>query len=158
MKKISIFFIASIALLATELKAQALDPVPDSLVVEPTKAVITVGLLHGGSIAGADIEFRMLDGIGFQVGAGLIGFSTALNFHFKTDIKSSCISMAYIHQGFGKLYFESLFVPSYIHRWKGGLSTQIGVGFLAEFGPKAKDLFKNEVPTLQPYLAVGYYF
>ena len=104
------------------------------------------------------MEFRLLDGIGFQVGAGLAGFSTALNFHFDPDIKSSCISMTYIHQGFGDIYYASLFGPSYIQRWKNGFSAQLGMGFLAEFGPLAKKVFEKEVPTIQPFMALGYYF
>ena len=157
MKKF-LFLIIPILFQSFTILGQARDPIPDSLIVKPTKRVITVGLLQGGSILGADVEFRLIDGIGLQVGAGLIGFGGGLNFHFNPDIKSSCISMMFMHQGFGNLYFETLFGPAYIQRWQNGWSAQLGVGFLSEFGPLAADLWEGEIPTIQPFFGVGYYF
>ncbi len=138
---------------------QAKDPVPDSLIVLPTKYVITIGLLHGGSILGGDVEMRLFDGAGIQLGFGAIGFSTGFNFHFDRDIKSSYVSIMYVHQGFGNLFLQNMFGPAYVHRWKNGLSTQVGVGFLSEYGAKWGRNFEDNIPpAIQPMIALGYYF
>tara|TARA_Y100001972_G_scaffold129224_1_gene195397 strand:+ start:4296 stop:4784 length:489 start_codon:yes stop_codon:yes gene_type:complete len=139
--------------------AQARDPIPDSLIVYPTKYVFTVGLLQGGSAIGVDAELRLFDGVGFQIGTGLVGVSTGVNFHFDTDINSSYVTLMYVHQGFGNLFVQSMIGPAYVHRWKNGLSGQFGVGFLSGYSRKWGDVFKNHVPpTVQPMIAFGYCF
>ncbi len=139
--------------------SQARDPIPDSLIVEPTQWILTVGLLQGGSAIGADAEVRLFDGVGFQLGTGLVGLSTGFNFHFNTDINSSYVSLMYIHQGFGGWFVQSLIGPAYVHRWKNGLSGQFGVGFLSGYSRKWGDLFQDHVPpTVQPMIAFGYSF
>ena len=138
---------------------QARDPIPDSLIVEPTRWVLTLGLLQGGSAVGVDAEIRLFDGVGFQLGTGLVGLSTGLNFHFNTDINSSYITLMYIHQGFGGWFVQSMYGPAYVHRWKNGLSGQLGVGFLSGYSRKWGDVFKDHVPpTVQPMIALGYRF
>lgn len=139
--------------------AQARDPIPDSLIIEPTKWVFTVGLLQGGSAIGADAELRLFDGVGFQLGTGLVGISTGLNFHFNTDINSSYVTLMYVHQGLGNWFVQSMIGPAYVHRWKNGLSGQFGVGFLSGYSREWGDVFDDKVPpTVQPMLAFGYRF
>ena len=51
---------------------------------EYRRKAITVGILQGGgSLVGADFEWMFSDRWGLQVGAGLIGFGGAINYHFK---------------------------------------------------------------------------
>lgn len=139
--------------------AQARDPIPDSLIVEPTQWVFTVGLLQGGSAIGMDAELRLFEGVGIQLGTGLVGLSTGFNFHFDTDINSSYVSLMYVHQGFGGLFVQSLIGPAYVHRWRNGLSGQFGVGFLSGYSRKWGDVFDDHVPpTIQPMVAFGYRF
>ncbi len=139
--------------------AQARDPIPDSLIVKPTRWVITVGLLQGGSIIGADVERRLFDGIGIQLGTGVFGFNTGLNFHFDPDINSSYVTLMYVNQGFGDLFVQSMFGPAYVHRWENGLSSQIGIGFLSGYGRKWGNRFDdNTPPGILPMIAIGYCF
>ena len=139
--------------------AQARDPIPDSLIVEPAKWVFTVGILQGGSAVGVDTELRLFDGVGFQLGTGLLGMSTGINFHFDTDIKSPYVTLMYVHQGFGNWFLQSMIGPAYVHRWENGFSGQFGVGFLSGYSRKWGDLFDEHVPpTIQPMIALGYYF
>ncbi|XOV92846.1 MAG: hypothetical protein ACFHWX_21930 [Bacteroidota bacterium] len=140
-------------------EAQARDPIPDSMIVEPTKWVFTVGVLQGGSIIGIDAELRLFDGVGFQLGSGVFGYSTGLNFHFKNDINSPFVSLQYVHQGLGKMFVQSMFGPAYVHRWENGLSGQIGVGFLSGYGRKWGNNFSDNVPpAILPMIALGYCF
>ncbi len=139
--------------------AQARDPIPDSLMVEPTKWVFTIGLLQGGSAIGVDAELRLFDGVGVQLGTGLVGFGTGFNFHFDSDINSSYVSLMYTHQGLGGWFVQSLIGPAYVHRWNNGLSGQFGVGFLSGYSRKWGDVFDDKVPpTVQSMFAFGYRF
>ncbi len=100
------------------------------------KSCFTVGYLQGGrSLIGADLEFLLGKRLGFQVGVGLVGFGTGINIHFRPSIKSSFISLEYMHQGLGDSYTQSMIGPSFVYRGKEWFTCKIGVGTLIEPGP-----------------------
>jgi len=120
------------------------------------KSCITIGFLQGGgSLVGADLEFLLGKRLGLQVGAGLVGFGGALNIHFKPSIRSSFISLEYMHQGFGKTYTQSMIGPSLVYRGKKWFTCKIGVGNLIETGPAYPS--GQTPPTLMLTYSIGGY-
>lgn len=125
---------------------------------EEKEVIFTVGLLNGGSLAGAEAEFEVIQGVGLHAGVGFVGYCAGIDFHFLPTLKSSSISFSYLHQGIGGWHFQSLFAPTFVYRGEKGFSGQIGMGVLTGKGPQAERIFKNEVPSIQPFLSLGYYF
>lgn len=60
---------------------------------DPDRGIIgagTVGLLQGGgSLIGVDLEVLATEKIGIQLGAGLVGYGAAINYHPKGGFRSS---------------------------------------------------------------------
>lgn len=118
---------------------------------------LTVGILQGGgSLLGVDLETLLSDRIGFQVGAGLIGFGGGINYHLKPSIRSSFLSLQYWHQGIENSYTQSLFGPNFVFRSPKWFTFQIGIGFLIEEGPAWPESTEH-VPVMLTY-AIGAYF
>jgi len=126
--------------------------------LEPEKkTALYIGFLNGGgSLIGADIEFLITKQIGLQVGAGLIGYGFAVNFHFKPNIKSSGISLSYWHQGIGDSFVQSIFGPTYVYRSKKWFTMQIGLGVPLDTGPAL--LPGTELPSVMLMYSIGGYF
>jgi hypothetical protein len=121
------------------------------------KNCVSIGILHGGgSLVGADLEFKLADRFGLQAGAGFIGFGGGLNVHFKSSIRSSFLSLQYWHQGFGESYTQSLLGPSFVFRGKKWFTAQLGLGFLLESGPAWPE-DEDTTPVMLTY-AIGVYF
>ncbi len=129
----------------------------DQLVEEPDRAALTVGILQGGgSLIGADLEVLLTKQIGVQVGAGLIGFGTALNVHLKPDIRSSMVSFTYWNQGTGQSFAQNALGPSFVYRSKGWFTAQVGLGKTLQKGPAfPEDL---EQPSFMLLYSIGGYF
>lgn len=121
------------------------------------RTAISIGvLMGGGSLIGADLENMLTERVGFQVGAGLVGFGAGLNLHFKPSIRSSFISLQYWHQGLGPSYTQSLAGVNYVYRARKVFTCQIGLGALIETGPGyPKD---KTAPGAMLTYALGVYF
>ncbi len=121
------------------------------------KAAFTVGVFQGGGgIVGADFEFLLNDRIGLQIGAGLVSFGAAINYHFKPTIRSSFISLSYWHQGVGDSFTQDILGPSYVFRGKKWFTFNIGFGFPLSKGPAwPKSL--EQSPIMLTY-GIGVYF
>jgi hypothetical protein len=118
---------------------------------------ITVGILQGGgSLVGGDLELKLVDRLGIQIGAGIVGFGAGLNFHLKPTIRSSFISLQYWHQGVGDSYTQSLLGPNFVYRGKKWFSAQLGIGFTLENGPGWPES-QEPIPVMLTY-AIGIYF
>ena len=124
---------------------------------EEKKSCITVGILQGGgSLVGADFEALVSNKVGFQIGAGLVGFGAGMNFHFKPTVRSSFISLQYWHQGFGTGYAQSLLGPSFVYRAPRWFTAQIGLGYVLGYGPAWTSSVAKS-PVILMY-SIGAYF
>jgi hypothetical protein len=117
---------------------------------------ITVGFLQGGgSLVGADIEFLLSDKVGFQLGAGLVGFGGGINYHFEPSIRSSFLSLQYWNQGAGATFVQNAVGPSFVYRGRKWLTAQLGFGFPLSKGPAFP---KNmEQPPVMLLYSIGAY-
>jgi hypothetical protein len=105
-------------------------------VEEPLKNNITFGILQGGgSIIGFDYERLVTDRIGLQLGAGLFGAGAGVNFHLKPEIRSSFISLAYWHQGFGDFHAQSIAGSTFVYRANKWFTAQFGLDKTLTQGP-----------------------
>lgn len=127
------------------------------IIQEPEKkTAITLGLLQGGgSLVGADLEFLLVDKLGIQVGAGLVGFGAGLNYHFKPSIRSSFLSFQYWNQGIGEGFVQSLAGPNFVYRGKKWFTFQVGLGKTLKKGP-AFPTGKEMPPVMMMYSIGGY--
>jgi len=117
---------------------------------------VTIGILQGGgSLIGADFEFLLTDRFGFQVGAGLFGFGSGLNIHFKPSIRSSFISFQYWNQGIGESFAQNAVGPSFVFRGKKWFTFQIGLGVPLEKGPALPENY--EQPPVMLLYSIGAY-
>ena len=153
MKWLSVFLLSSIL---TDCCAQYFEKDYD---YEETseRVALTVGILQGGgSLLGADLEVLLTQRVGVQVGAGLMGFGTAANFHLRPDICSSMISLTYWNQGFGQSFVQNALGPTFVYRGKKWFTAQLGLGKTLSKGPA----FPEEVtqPPVMLLYSIGGYF
>ncbi len=124
---------------------------------EQKGAAVTVGILQGGgSLLGVDFEVLVSDQIGVQIGGGLVGFGTGLNFHIKPAIRSSFISLQYWHQGAGDSFAQNIISGNFVFRSKKWFTCQIGFGKIITQGSAMPDRYKNNEYMLT--YAIGAYF
>jgi hypothetical protein len=122
------------------------------------KICLTIGILQGGgSIIGLDAEGLVAERLGLQLGAGLIGYGAAINYHFKPTIRSSFLSLTYSHQGFGNTYTQSIIGPTYVYRSKKWFTAQIGIGRRVGKGPALDQKEYDKTPIVLLY-SIGAYF
>jgi hypothetical protein len=117
------------------------------------KAIMSVGLLQGGgSLVGADLELKLANHLGAQIGAGLLGYGAGIDFHFKPDIRSSSLSLQYWHQGISPYAYQSWAGPLYVYRAPRWFTASIGLGL---------NTGGNLLPTSTPVtllFSIGGYF
>lgn len=119
--------------------------------------IATVGILQGGgSLIGMDMEFRVTNKFGLQLGAGLVGFGAGLNYHLSPGLRSSFISLQYWNQGVGDSFTQNVLGPSYVFRGKKWFTFQLGLGATLSEGPALPNNY-NQPPVMLLY-AIGVYF
>lgn len=120
------------------------------------KAALTIGILQGGgSLIGADLEVLLTQRVGLQVGAGLVGFGTAVNVHLRPTIRSSMISFTYWNQGTGQSFYQNMAGPTFVYRSEGWFTAQLGLGKTLGTGPAyPEDL---EQPSFLLLYSIGGY-
>ena len=124
---------------------------------EEPKVAVTLGILQGGgSLVGGDFEFLVSDRIGLQVGAGVIGFGAAINYHLKPSIRSSFITLQYWHQGVNETYAQSVLGPAFVFRAKKLFTASLGLGFALEEGPGWPEDKLEQPPVMLTY-SIGIY-
>ncbi len=146
------FLIALLICISTNLFSQSYGQSEESF----KRKSLTIGVLQGGgSIVGADLEVLLSERFGLQVGAGIVGFGAAMNFHLKPTIRSSFISFQYMHQGIGDSYVQSVAGPAFVYRGKKWFTFQIGLAAPLEKGP-AMPLNFEQPPIMLTY-SIGAY-
>ena len=146
---ISIFLVVFTTMLSSQINKDSVST--------GKKVSLTVGVLQGGgSLLGADFEALLTDRVGFQLGAGLVGYGAGLNYHLKPGINSSFISLTYWHQGAGSTYTQSLLGPSFVYRAKKIFTAQLGLGFVLGRGPAFPSSL-TQTPVILLY-SIGVYF
>ena len=117
---------------------------------------LTIGFLQGGgSLIGADLEMLFPNSIGIQFGLGLAGYGCAFNVHLKKSIRSSFLSLQYLHQGIGDSFSQSLIGPAFVYRGNKWLTAQLGFGIVQNRG-SAYPVKNNDSPLVLTY-AFGAY-
>lgn len=143
-----LLFVCTSSLVTTQVNGQTK--------AEEPRQSITVGVLQGGgSLIGADLEFLLTDQLGFQIGAGLVGFGAGVNVHFKPGIRSSFMSLQYWNQGFGDNFSQRIIGPNYVYRGPKGLTFQLGLGLPIARGPALPADFVQ--PPVMLMYALGFY-
>ncbi len=123
---------------------------------DDSRSCVTIGILQGGgSLLGADIEFLLTEQFGFQLGAGLVGFGGALNYHLKPSIRSSFISINYWNQGIGDYFAQNMIGTTYVYRAKKWFTFQIGLGTPLDKGPAMSESFNQ--PSVMLLYSIGAY-
>lgn len=120
---------------------------------------ISVGLLHGGgSLIGFDAEFLMGNTVGFEIGAGFVGFGGGVNFHFKPTVRSSYLTLRYWHQGLPTQdrFVQSLVGPAFVLRAKQIFTASLGFGFRVASGEALPPELENS--DLMLTYSIGIYF
>ena len=121
------------------------------------KVTLSAGLLQGGGgLVGLDFEYLFADHFSAQIGAGIVSFGAAFNYHFKPYINSSMISLGYYHQGVGQSHTVSWLGPVYTFRAPKIFQCQIGFAYKVGYGPAAtSDMKKMQAGLLY---SIGVYF
>lgn len=121
------------------------------------EAALTVGILQGGGgLIGADFEYLLNDRLALQIGAGLVSFGAAINYHFKPYIRSSFISLSYWHQGVGQGTTQELLGPAFVFRGKKWFTFNIGFAFPLSKGPAWSSSIEQS--PVQLTCGIGVYF
>ncbi len=96
------------------------------------KTIMTIGFLNGGgSLVGADLEFKVANHFGAQIGAGFFGYGAGLNYHFKPGIRNSFLSLQYWHQGLNSSVYQTWVGPVYVYRAPKWFTVSVGLGLNA---------------------------
>lgn len=124
------------------------------------KQATTIGFLQSGSLVGVDYERLVLNNLGLQIGAGLIGFSVSINYHFKPQVNSSAISLGVWNQGLlGERLSQRILAITYLYRrQEGGLTAQIGLGRILKVGKLMEDFYEGNPPPVILLYSIGWYF
>lgn len=156
MKKTFVFILMLVV--SEVVSAQEIKQETESNSTNPDRVSLTVGVLQGGGgLVGADFEALLSNRVGIQVGAGLISYGFALNYHFKPGIRSSFLSLNYWNQGVsGNTFIQSMIGPSYVFRAKKWFTAQIGLGYVLDRGPAFPEKF-TKTPVVLMY-SIGAYF
>lgn len=124
--------------------------------LEPT-SVMSIGFLNGGGgLIGADLEILMNDRVGIQLGAGIISYGAALNYHLKPGIRSSFVSLQYLNQGTGQGFVQNALGPSFGYRGKKWFTYQVGIAKILSTGPAFP--ITMEKPVVMFTYSIGAYF
>ncbi len=155
MKKVCILICFSVFVLGGF--SQNYVPSTFDSIPEPEKRnCITIGIMQGGgSMIGVDMEFLLIDKLGAQIGAGIVGFGGGLNYHFKPTLRSSFMSLGYWHQGFEESFTQNAVGLTWVFRGKKWFTFQIGAGIPIEQSDEMEDKY-GDSPFMLLY-SIGVY-
>ncbi|MFB6319871.1 hypothetical protein [Saccharicrinis sp. FJH54] len=129
--------------------------------------IVTVGIMQGGgSLLGVDVEQRVANRIGIQLGGGFLGYGGGVNYHLQPGIRSSCLSLQYIHQGYSKygsnfrrntlLTENSALTASYVYRARKWFTCQIGLAYSIDPDDRDWTYETSHVPIFLMYSMGAY--
>ena len=138
-------------------------PVKSKTIIREERSSINVGgLMGGGGLIGADLEYLVGKRVGLQLGAGLGSMGFGINYHFKPYINSQFVSVVYWHQGFADSHYASYIGPMYTFRARKIFQIGIGFGTILSKGPAWEQAWKNKTNMSTGNVAllynVGLYF
>ena len=116
---------------------------------------LTLGSSFGGSFLGLDYEHLIYNNIGFQFGYGAIGLDFAINYHFKSIVNSSAVSLCYWNSGYpGKDYSSRSVGLEYIIRkkkkWFGFNTYKVGLRYVLSYNQEIIDAAEESNQKLYP--------
>ena len=118
------------------------------------KTAITVGILNGGGLLGAEVETLITSRIGAHVGVGFIGFCAGLDYHFRPTVNSSSITLQLRNQGIGEIHTDTSLGLGLTLR-KYHIALQIGAAYKLKQGPNTIDNWNTS--TIIPQISLGYF-
>src|SRR5436309_2365577 len=135
--------------LAAEKSGMELSPLS-----EPRSA-ITLGLLQGASLIGFDHERLLTDRVGFQFGAGLLGFDCGLTYHYRPGIRSRHFYLGYWNVGLGVLDAPYAGILGLTHVWRsrGKFTAQLGLGTPSVISDELRDNLGD--PSIVALYSIG---
>ncbi|HUS87643.1 MAG TPA: hypothetical protein VMW76_10410 [Bacteroidales bacterium] len=124
----------------------------EDLFASDKKVCLTAGILQGGgSLVGVDVEILATGRLGFQAGAGYIGYGLGINYHLQPYINSSFICLGYWHQGIGDSFAQSMIGPSFVLRTRKIFTAQLGIAIPLDTGPALEGTDYIQPPVMLTY-------
>lgn len=149
MKKILAVFVL-VFILQSEMIGQGVD----IKFTETKKMAITIGLLNGGGLLGAELETLLSNKLGAHIGVGFVGACVGLDYHLKPTTNSSYFSLELRNQGIGEIYTDTSLGLGFVLRFKG-ISAQIGGAYILKAGPNTIENWNTG--SFVPQVSLGYY-
>lgn len=118
------------------------------------KTAITLGLLNGGGLLGAELETLVSKNMGVHIGLGFIGACAGIDYHFKPTINSSSITLQLRNQGFGEIHTDTSIGLGYTFR-KYHLAIQLGLAYKLKQGPNTIEGWNTS--DIIPQISFGYF-
>lgn len=118
------------------------------------KNALTIGLLNGGGLIGAEIETLLKGRLGAHLGFGFVGACAGLDFHLKPTTTSSAFVLELRAQGVAEIYTGTMVGVGYLIRYKG-LSLQLGGSYLLDEGPNTIENWNTR--SFVPQVSLGFY-
>ena len=118
------------------------------------KNSLTVGLLNGGGLVGAELETLLKGKFGAHLGAGFVGACAGLNYHLKPTTNSSFFTTELRVQGIGEIYTATMVGIGFVIRYRG-FSMQLGGAYLLDKGPNTITNWNDR--NFIPQVSLGFY-
>ena len=148
--KIKIFFLFALLVCFTNTYSQEIDLKVDNY----KKSALTVGILNGGGLVGAELETLLKGRFGAHLGFGFVGACAGLNYHLKPTTTSSYITAEIRATGIGEIYTSTTVGIGFVIRYKG-FSMQLGGSYLLDKGPNTIENWNTR--NFIPQLSLGFY-
>lgn len=148
--KIKLFFLFLLFGSVSNLYAQDIDLKIESY----KKSALTIGVLNGGGLIGAELETLLKGRFGAHVGFGFVGACAGLNYHLKPTTTSSYFTAEIRATGVGEIYTSTTAGIGFVIRYKG-FSMQLGGSYLLDKGPNTIENWNTR--NFVPQLSLGYY-
>ncbi len=159
MKKITLFVVSLILSLnsfSQEYVGENANVPLNNQRVEP-KMALTLGAFVAGGVVGADLEALVTDHVGFQVGAGFIGYDAGITVHVKPGIRTPYFLFNYTSTGTGDMYLRGA-GGSFVYRGKKWFMIALGLAVPLDVSEKMlREAYDNRQPDMLFTFSIGGY-
>lgn len=115
---------------------------------------ITVGVLNGGGLLGAELTTMLSRKVSGHIGLGFVGACIGVNLHTRPTVASSSITFEIRSQGVAEIYTDTSVGLGYTLRYKS-LAMQLGAAYRLDKGPNT---IKNwNTRSVIPQISLGYF-
>lgn len=144
------FFLLSAGAFA---EPQPLDSKGDNK--EKKRNSVSVGLLNGGALVGAEYEYLFYGPFAATAGAGILGANAGLNVHIGTDIDTGFLHLGVVNNGFGTAVSRYVEFSSNVRAF-GWLQASFGLGYNFYFSDAFKETYEDLSGAAPPVFMLTY--